>query len=165
MDSVFQHCAGDYFGAGEVNDFAVIFEEVKFVLPIVAHNESVDLVAFYVDDLLFPVFFRNYEIYVADRLKDLFSLGIGHNGFFAFDEIEFIGGKGYDEVVAEFAGTHQKVHVAVVEEVEGAVGDDLFHKYTVEGMFRVERAVLGLMLRCLMSFALFSATLLRGWRV
>lgn len=127
MDSVFQHAAGDHFGAGEVDDFAVIFEEVEFVLPIVTHNESVDLVAFDIGDFLFPVFFGDYEINVADGLKDFFSLGVGHNGFFAFDKVKFIGGKGDNEVVAELTGTSQEVHVPIVEEVKGTVSDDSFH--------------------------------------
>ena len=129
LDGFFEHGAGDYLGAREVDDFAVILEEVEGALPVVAHNEGIDVVAFDVGDFLFPVLFRDHQIYVADSLNDFFSLGVGHDGFFVFDAVEFIGGEGYDEVIAEFAGTHEKVHVAVVEEVEGAVGYYFFHDY------------------------------------
>src|SRR5699024_5898917 len=57
----------DLGSARQVDDLALVLEEVEFPFPIIAHDECVDVVFIDVGRLLLPVVFGDDEIDVADR--------------------------------------------------------------------------------------------------
>src|SRR5699024_10260353 len=74
----------DLGSARQVDDLALVFEEVEFPFPIIAHDEGVDVVLVDVGRLLLPVVFGNDEIDVADRLEHVLAFFEGEVRLLAF---------------------------------------------------------------------------------
>src|SRR5699024_12189881 len=61
----------DLGSARQVDDLALILEEVEFPFPIIAHDEGVDVVLVDIGRLLLPVVFGNGESDVAERSEQV----------------------------------------------------------------------------------------------
>ena len=84
---------GDFRGAGEIDHFALILQEVELAFPVVAHDKDIDVVFFHIGFLLVPVVFGNNQIYIADGLQHGLTLFIGKIAFLLLlVPVEFVGG-------------------------------------------------------------------------
>ena len=88
---LFDLARGNALGARQINDFAVILEEIEFALPVIAHNKNIDIVLHNVVDLLFPGVLRQNLVHIFNSLKDLFAVLKAVISFFALDRVELVG--------------------------------------------------------------------------
>lgn len=112
---------------GEVDDLALVFEEVELAFPVVAHYERVDVVLVDISRLLLPVVFRNDEVDVADRLEHVLALFVAEVRLLALACVELVAGESNHQVVALVLAPLEQADMPVVEQVEGSVSDDSSH--------------------------------------
>ena len=72
--------------------------------------------------LLVPVLLGNHQIHIADGLQELFPLLIGEIAdLILLFQVEFIGGKGDNQIVPQRFGPAEQVDVTVMQQVKGSV--------------------------------------------
>ena len=82
---------GNIICSREVNNFAMISEEIKFARPVVADGEGIDGIFLDVINLLLPASLGNDQIDAFHVFDDLLSLIKWNQGFLPFLCIEFVG--------------------------------------------------------------------------
>src|SRR5699024_11054089 len=117
----------DLGSARQIDDLALVLEEVELAFPIVTHHKGFDVVLLHVSRLLFPVVFRNDEVNVADGLEHVLALFIGEVRFLPLPGIELIARQCNDQVVALLFASLEQSNVPIMEQVESSVSDDSFH--------------------------------------
>ena len=129
VEILFHLAAANFRRARQVYHFdSFVFEEVKFAFPVVADHECIYVILVHVGFLLFPAFFRNYEVYVSYRLDEGLTLLVCEVAFLLLGiPVEFIGGYRDDQVISKGFGSSQEIDVSVVEQIVCAVCDDSFH--------------------------------------
>ena len=108
---------GGYFGgAGEVYYVtSFLFQEIEFAYPVVAHNKCIYVIFVYVASLLFPVFLRDYKVYVSYGFQKQFSLLVGEVTLFIFFlPVEFICGQYNYKIISESLGASKEIDVTIV---------------------------------------------------
>ena len=115
MQIFFNLCGGDFRCSWQIDHITVRLQEIKFPSPVIAHNKSIYMVFFYIRNFLFPVFFRNYQIYITDGFQKMFPLLIGKITFFPFlIPVKLIGRQSYDQIIAVCFGSLLQIGVPVM---------------------------------------------------
>jgi hypothetical protein len=118
--------AGNALRPWQVEDFALIFQEVELSRPVATHDEGVHVVLCNVGPLLSPAGFWKYRIHTAQRADNLNSLREVDEGLFAFDTIELVGRDTHYKAMAQCPCPLEKMEMADVKQVKSAVSEDDF---------------------------------------
>ena len=118
--------------AGQVYHLNALFlQEVKLTLPVVTHNEGINMILVNISALLLPVFLRDYQIHIPKCFQQFLTLLVCEIAFLLlFIPVELICRNRNDQIVAQGLGTAQNVDMTIVQQVKGAVGNDTLHSYS-----------------------------------
>ena len=130
-----EHRAGNALGARQIDHLAVFVEIVELADPVRAHREDIHVVAPDIVDLLAFVFLHD----------DLVRQARGLDGGDALDKrllvvdlpsgfVIVVARDADDQIIAERLRPLQKPDMAVVQQVVGAVCDDLDHKLSLRSV-------------------------------
>ena len=120
--------AGHALGPREIDDLAVGVEIVELADPVGADRENVDIVFADVVDLLALVLLDDDLVRQARGAHRLDALhqGLAHVDLAAL-LVEIVRGDADDQPVAQRLRALEQADVTVVQQIIGAVGDDLYH--------------------------------------
>lgn len=125
-----QRAAGNVLSPRQVEDFALIFQEIEFSRPVTAHDENIYVVQCDVVPLLLPAGFGKRCIHAAQRADDLNSLAELDKGSLALDGIELVGRDAHNEGITQIPRPLQKTEMTDVKQIKGAVSEDDFRQVT-----------------------------------
>ena len=129
MQVLFDLGRADFRRARKVYDlYSFVLQEVELPFPVITHDEGINVIFMHVAALLIPVFFRDHQIHVADRLQERFSLLIGEIAFLLlFLPVEFVRGEADDQVIAVSLRPAEQIDMSVMKQVKGSVCNHASH--------------------------------------
>lgn len=101
---------------------SLFLQEVKLALPVISHNECVDMVLMHIGSLLLPIILRNHKINVTNSFQQLLPLFIGKVCLLMLAlPVELIRRQGHDKIIAECFCSPEQIDVAIMQQIEGSI--------------------------------------------